>query len=352
MAIEKIKISRFLELGKNCPVLDVRSPGEFHHAHIPGAVNMPLFSDEERRQVGTAYKQKSREMAIRIGLDYFGPKMRTMTEFVESLIGSGSGQVLVHCWRGGMRSEAVAWLLNLYGFRVYTLLGGYKAYRHWIIESFSLPFRLQILGGFSGSGKTEILRQLKRRNEHVIDLEELAHHKGSAFGNIGMPPQPGQEMFENKLGHALRTIQQKDGFFQEPLWLEDESQRIGPVNIPKIFWERMVLSPVYFIDVPFEIRLRRIVHEYGNLDRERMSNAITRIKKRLGGLETRSALEHLAQGNMEACFRILLAYYDKFYRKSFEKHTNANAAVIRFNCDSMDCALMADQLLSKEIFAK
>ena len=133
MAVEKIHIDPFLELAKQHPVLDVRSPGEFNHAYIPGAYSLPLFSDEERKIVGTAYKQESREQAIKIGLDFFGVKMRRMVEEVESVVknrkwGIGaelqtkdSRLVLVHCWRGGMRSEAVAWLLNLYGFKVYTL---------------------------------------------------------------------------------------------------------------------------------------------------------------------------------------------------------------------------------------
>ncbi|HNU15993.1 MAG TPA: rhodanese-like domain-containing protein, partial [Chitinophagaceae bacterium] len=131
MGAEKINIEQFLELAKDYPVLDVRSPGEYNHAHIPGACSLPLFSDEERKVVGTTYKQQSREAAIKIGLDYFGPKMRKMVEEVESIIKSrepgtmtkDSRLVLVHCWRGGMRSGAVSWLLDMYGFKVFTLTG-------------------------------------------------------------------------------------------------------------------------------------------------------------------------------------------------------------------------------------
>jgi len=215
VAIEKLNIERFLELAEKHPVLDVRSPGEYKHAHIRGAYSFPLFTDEERKEVGTAYKQQSREEAIKIGFDYFGPKMRKMVEEAESVVRSQSGAdselrtpdsrlLLLHCWRGGMRSAAIAWLLDLYGFKVYTLAGGYKKYRNWITETFSFPFQFTILGGYTGSGKTYVLDELEKKGGAVVNLEKLANHKGSAFGNIGMPEQPSQEMFENLLGEKLR----------------------------------------------------------------------------------------------------------------------------------------------------
>src|SRR6185436_2351890 len=165
MAIEKLHIGKFIELAKDHPVIDVRSPGEYNHAHIPGAYNLPLFTDEERKIVGTAYKQKSREAAIKIGLDFFGPKMKKMVDEVESLVRSRKAgvsnsrlktpdSVLIYCWRGGMRSAAVAWLMDLYGFKVYTLIGGYKKFRNYVLETFQLPFQFKILGGYTGSGKT------------------------------------------------------------------------------------------------------------------------------------------------------------------------------------------------------
>src|SRR5687767_4199360 len=155
MAIEKLHIEQFLEFAKHHQVIDVRSPGEYKHAHIPGAYNLPLFTDEERAAVGTAYKQESREKAIKIGLDFFGPKMKKMVEEVESIVGSReSRSVLIYCWRGGMRSAAVAWLMDLYGFKVYTLTGGYKTFRNYTLASFSFPLSLSLLGGYTGSGKT------------------------------------------------------------------------------------------------------------------------------------------------------------------------------------------------------
>src|SRR5258708_26755373 len=273
MAIEKINIEKFLALVDIFPVIDVRSPGEYHHAHIPGAYNLPLFTDEERKIVGTAYKHESRETAIKIGLDFFGPKMKKMVEEVESIVpgwkpgvektDSGlqtPGSLLIYCWRGGMRSAGIAWLMDLYGFKVYTLTGGYKKFRNYVLDTFRLYFQFNILGGYTGSGKTEMLKALEKQGERIVDLEEIAEHKGSAFGNIGLLKQPGQEMFENILALDLRRsignseLSSRDA---SPIWLEDESQRIGDVNIPHELWNTMRRSPVYFLDIPFNERLNR-----------------------------------------------------------------------------------------------
>ena len=161
MAVQKIHIEEFLLLAKEHPVLDVRSPGEYAHAHIPGALSFPLFSDEERKVVGTTYKQQSREDAIKVGLEYFGPEMRGMVERAESILAQHNKKrkaknktLLVHCWRGGMRSGAVAWLLDLYGFEVYVLSGGYKVFRRWVLAQFERDFKFMMLGGYTGSGKT------------------------------------------------------------------------------------------------------------------------------------------------------------------------------------------------------
>jgi tRNA 2-selenouridine synthase len=361
MAAEKIHIEQFLELAKQYPVLDVRSPGEFKHAHIPGAYSLPLFTDEERKIVGTAYKQESREQAIKIGLDFFGPKMRKMVEDVESLVVShksgvspaiensrlmtnDSRLILVHCWRGGMRSGAVSWLLDMYGFKVYTLVGGYKKFRNYVLDTFKLPFQFNILGGYTGSGKTELLKTLKEKGEPVIDLENLASHKGSAFGNIGLPEQPGQEMFENLLGCELRgvgcqvntnTLTTDNKQPATSIWLEDESQRIGRVNIPHDLWKAMRQSPVYFLDIPFEERLGHIVQEYGQLDPEKVEEAITRISQKLGNLNAKTAILLLKKGKITESFDILLKYYDKHYFKSLHNREGINSLLQTVECKSV-----------------
>jgi tRNA 2-selenouridine synthase len=346
LPIEKISIDRFLELGKRFPVLDVRSPGEYKHAHIPGAYNLPLFTDEERKIVGTTYKQESREAAIKTGLGYFGPKMREMIESVESLAGSGMRQVLVHCWRGGMRSAGVAWLLDLYGYKVCTLSGGYKSYRNRVLETFSFLFSFNVLGGYTGSGKTYVLNELEKKGAIVIDLEKLASHKGSAFGDIGMPDQPTQEMFENLLSQELRDKSNYDAQagLSSPIWLEDESQRIGQINLPNNLWNTMRQSPILFMAIPFEERLKHIVREYGELDKEKMTSGIVRIQKRLGPMETKTALQTLADGAIELCFRILLNYYDKHYNKALNSREQLNSLLTKLDCATVNAELNADKI--------
>lgn len=327
MPVTRIDIVSFLELAKEHPVLDVRSPGEFNHAHIPGAISFPLFSDEERKIVGTTYKQQSREEAIKIGLDFFGPTMKDRIIAAEK-IANGNKTLLVHCWRGGMRSGAIAWLLDMYGFKIYTLAGGYKAYRNWVLSLFKKEFSIAIIGGYTGSGKTELLQSLAKAGEQVIDLETIASHKGSAFGSIGMPPQPGQEQFENNLATQLANLASSHGNLRA-LWMEDESQRIGLVNIPGDLWNTMRRSRVYFLDIPFEKRLEHIVEEYGVLDKQKLTDSIDRITKKLGHLQAQNAKDFLAEGNIKACFDILLRYYDKLYEKSLHNREGLKDLLIR-----------------------
>ncbi len=349
MAIVKIYIDQFLELAKDHPIIDVRSPAEYQHAHIPGAYSLPLFTDEERKMVGTAYKQESREKAIKLGLDFFGPKMRQMVEEVESLVNSYESIVyensrlspinslLIYCWRGGMRSEAVARLMDLYGFKVYTLVGGYKKFRNYVLDTFKLPFQFKVLGGYTGSGKTETLKALRQKGELVIDLEDIAKHKGSAFGNIGMPAQPTQEMFENVLSCELRKILEAspEGGGLVGAWLEDESQRIGNLNIPHDLWNTMRQSPVYFLDIPFDERLTHIVREYGGLERQSIIDAIGRIREKLGGLNAKTAIRLLEEGNTIESFRILLEYYDRFYFKALHNREQLNSLLYTVECNSV-----------------
>ncbi|MBK8519363.1 MAG: tRNA 2-selenouridine(34) synthase MnmH [Chitinophagaceae bacterium] len=379
MPVQKISIEEFLSLAKQYPVLDVRSPGEYTHAHIPTAHSLPLFTDEERKQVGTAYKQQSREAAIKIGLDYFGVKMRKMVEEVESLVQSHESGVrkdpdsglptpnsfLVHCWRGGMRSAAVAWLLDLYGFKVYLLVGGYKAYRKWVLEQFEKDYNFNIIGGYTGSGKTLLVHELIKENKAVIDLEGLANHKGSAFGSIENMPQPTQEMFENMLGEKLHEtsndIQKITGSSSPILsvvegrglggciFLEDESQRIGNLQIPMPLWYTMRKAPVFFMDIPFEERLNYITEEYGKQRKDYLKEAILRIQKRLGGLETKNALNFLEQNDYKECFRILLTYYDKWYHKGLYNRENISTLLNKIPCTGVDTPINTQKLLSCNI---
>jgi tRNA 2-selenouridine synthase len=352
MAIKRISVEEFLALAAAHPVLDVRSPGEFKHAHIPGAHALPLFTDEERKVVGTAYKQESRQKAIKLGLHFFGSKMVTMVETVEAICKSDDKHktVLVHCWRGGMRSAGVAWLLDLYGFTVYTLAGGYKTYRNWVLRQFELEYPLQLIGGYTGSGKTEVLAELAAKGQNVIDLEGIASHKGSAFGSLGLPPQPSQEMFENILAAQLKTMSDRcaaSGEQQPVIWIEDESQRIGEVNLPGSLFRHMRTKKIYFLNIPFEARLDFITKAYGIFEREKLVNAIIRIRKRLGGLETKTAINHLLEDNVRGCFSVLLFYYDKYYLKSLHNNREKFAELLeRVELETVDPVANAEKILN------
>ncbi len=343
MAITKLTIDEFLPLIKHHPLLDARSPGEFKHAHIPDAISLPLFSDDERKIIGTAYIQESKQIAIKIGLKYFGKKMVTMVEEVENYqssfyklknnVEADEKMVLLHCWRGGMRSAAVAWLLDLYGFKVFTLVGGYKAYRNWVLQQFEKEYPITIIGGHTGSGKTEVLHELAKTGKQMIDLEGLANHKGSAFGAIGQFPQPTQEHFENLLANELSLIKYNAGSI---LYLEDESQRIGGVTIPSILFKQMREKKVLFLNIPFEERLNFITANYGKLKKEELVNAIIRIKKKLGGLETKTAINFLIEDDVKNSFFILLHYYDKLYQKGLLKRDQHELLVQTIDCKEVN----------------
>lgn len=339
MAINRIQVTDLIAFGNQFPILDVRSPGEFEHAHIPGATSFPLFTNEERRVVGTAYKQESRERAIKIGLDYFGKNMVRLVEVAEQVLKKGNyptRDVVVHCWRGGMRSATVAWLLDLYGFKVNLLQAGYKGYRHWALQQFEKKYQLSVLGGFTGSNKTGLLKHMAA-SYTVIDLEGLAGHKGSAFGNLEQVPQPSQEMFENKL--ALELYRRSLQNHQTTIWLEAESQRIGTVNIPLNFFYQMRQSPLYQLNVPFESRLNFIIDDYGRYAHDKIMNAILRIKKKLGGLETKTAINFLLENDLRGCFTILLKYYDKLYLKSNQSNEFKERQIISIDSSTIDAAV-------------
>jgi tRNA 2-selenouridine synthase len=350
MAVQKISIKDWVQLTNPSLIIDVRSPKEYQHAHIPGAFSLPLFDDEQRAIVGTTYKKQSREDAIKTALPFFGNKMLPMVQQVEAWVkdfknnhSQSTPIIYVHCWRGGMRSAAVAWLLDLYGFKVYQIVGGYKAYRNWVIEQFNKTYSMKVVGGYTGSGKTEILKALSDMDQSVIDLEGLAHHKGSAFGALGQAPQPSQEMFENLLG--------KDLFFyggqQKTIWVEDESQRIGTVMIPSVFFEQLRQSPCYFINIPFEERLGFIVEQYGQFETEALIAATQRIQKRLGGLETKNAIAFLTENNISAAFSILLKYYDRWYEKFSESNSKPQQKnIYSLLVNNVDALQNAKQLMA------
>jgi tRNA 2-selenouridine synthase len=303
---KEIDIERFLDLSGSIPIIDVRSPGEFEHAHIPGAYNLPLFNNLEREIVGTTYKKIGREDAILKGLELVGVKLADFVRSAKKI--SLENKLLVHCWRGGMRSASMAWLLNTAGIETQTLIGGYKSYRRYIKTQFARKAKILVLGGMTGSGKTELLYHLQNSNQQVIDLEKLANHKGSAFGALGQAEQCSTEQFENLLYEEWKNLD-----FEKIVWFEDESQAIGKIRIPEEIYIQMRKSHLINVIISKEIRIERLFKEYGNFNLELLKNALSKIKKRLGGLNAAKAIEAIENNDIKQAIDISLIYYDKAY---------------------------------------
>jgi len=335
----QLTINEYFSRYINLPLIDVRSPGEFTKGHIPQANNVPLFSDSERAAVGTMYVRQSREKAIALGYEFVTPKLQHFID--QSTDIAPEKEVVVHCWRGGMRSAAFAKHLSDNGFRkVYLITGGYKAFRNHALKALHLPYKLKVLGGYTGSGKTHILSEISQLGHQIVDLEGLARHKGSAFGGLGMPGQPTVEQFENDLFEALRPLDHS-----KPIWVEDESQNIGKVQIPATFFQQIRQSRLYFVDIPSEKRVANLVHEYGNSPQSDLEDSINRIHKRLGGLATKHALQHISDGNYSEVARIALYYYDKSYLLGMSNRNKDLVTTIQL--DDTDPVLNARIIMNK-----
>ncbi len=304
----------FLALRGGGPLIDVRSPGEFRQGHIEGAVNVALFDDAERAQVGTVYARQGRDAAITLGFSLVAPRLNDYRRAIQRAAG-GDRVVRMHCWRGGMRSESMGWLMQRVGFRVYLLEGGYRAFRRYVQEFFTTePLLLQVLAGATGSGKTEVLHRLRAAGEQVVDLEGLAHHRGSAFGAIGLPPQPTTEQFENALFFSLRALDP-----QRAIWVEDESRNIGHVVLPAPFFDRMSEAPSTFVRMEAEDRCRRLAREYAGLPRGELVDAVMRIERRLGGDRARAIARMIQEGRLDEAIAGVLSYYDRQYFHAFHR---------------------------------
>ncbi len=325
---EIINIEQLLELRKTFPVLDTRSEGEYEHAHIPEAKNLPLLNNEERAKVGTCYKQKGREEAILLGFDLVGhkfgdyirtakqltnhpsqpsPQGRALSDGNSPPSGDLEGAVL-YCWRGGLRSNTMAWLLEKAGMKVYVLEGGYKTFRHWALAEFEKPLELLVLGGKTGSGKTDVLRELKNSGEQVIDLEALANHRGSAFGGLGQPAQPSTEQFENLIALELNEIDRTKN-----IWLENESSKIGAAKIPDALYKKMRAANVIELEIDFGKRIDNIVRVYAGFPKKELAEATKKIENRLGNERMKNALKFLEENDFDNWVALLLEYYDKAY---------------------------------------
>jgi tRNA 2-selenouridine synthase len=331
----QLAIDDFLKLRDQLPMVDVRSQGEYADGHIPRAFNIPILNNEERVEVGTTYKQKGQKEAIATGFRLVGPRLADIVDHA----GKTGNELLVHCWRGGMRSGNFCQFVSMAGIKTHQLIGGYKAYRGKAMTSFSLPLQLMIIGGCTGSGKSDILRALKNRGEQVIDLEFLASHKGSVFGGLMMDPQPTTEQFQNLLFEQILSLD-----VSKRIWIEDESLSVGSIFLPEAFWKTMVASPIVEIDVNKEMRIQRLTREYGRADPLKFLEAMTRIAKKLGGQHFNAAKINLEQGDFPAVIEILLNYYDKTYLNGLKK--NRSRIEHTFPWDGLDLETITSTLIS------
>jgi tRNA 2-selenouridine synthase len=331
-----ISLDEFLVLRKQFPVVDVRSEGEYQDGHIRSAINIPLLNNAERIEVGTDYKLKGQAEAIKTGFRLVGPRLLDIINQAEQ----AGRELLVHCWRGGMRSANFSQFAGMAGIKTHTLKGGYKAYRQAALNSFQKPLNLMLLTGCTGSGKSEVLRALKEAGEQVIDLESLASHKGSAFGGLLLPSQPTTEQFQNELFEELLNLD-----LSKRIWVEDESIAIGKIFLPPDFWRTMCQSPMVQMDVPKQVRVQRLVNEYGTADREEFLSIMQKITKRLGGQHFNAAREKLLAEDMAGTIEILLTYYDKAYLKSIEKRKDLLRYTIEW--DGLDSFRFAEEMQVK-----
>ncbi len=300
-------------LKQSSPILDVRSPSEFLEGHIPGAISFPLFTDEERSIVGTLYKKEGKDIAVKAGLRFVGPKLASFVEMAE-LLAKETKELRLYCARGGMRSSSLSWLLTTAGFHSSVLSGGYKSFRKWTLERFSQKYSLKVLGGFTGSGKTELLLKLKEEGSQIIDLEDLAAHRGSSFGQLDKKVQPSTEQFENNLAWNLSSCN-----LDQPLWIEDESRMIGTCCVPQDLWDQMTAAPFFWMKSTKEERIKRLIQGYGKYPLEDLTASVRRLTKKMGLERVENIVKAIEENHMEIAVSAILEYYDQAYQYSSQK---------------------------------
>ena len=311
----------FLEVASSSVVLDVRSPGEYVQGHVPGAMSFPLFTDEERALVGKTYKQLGKVEAIDQGLGLVGPKLQELALRARDLFDNQPHRkpLLVYCWRGGMRSGSVDWLLRTAEIPAVRCDGGYKACRTLFNQTLEAARPYVVLGGMTGSAKTEVLRALRDAGEEIVDLEGMARHFGSAFGNLDRHAQPSTEHFANLLAWRLLEIDQRGGESRGPIWVENESRQIGHVHVPEMFHKHLREAPVLELERTEEDRIGHLLSMYGTASREALKEAFERIRTKLGGQHAQAAIAHVEAGELAEAARLALVYYDKTYRHGLDR---------------------------------
>lgn len=316
--------------------IDVRTPAEFAEGHLPKAINIPIFSNEERALVGTLYKQVSVEAAKQQGLEIVSPKLPSIIKQITEY-GKQHYQIVIYCWRGGMRSQSIASISDMLGVSVHQLRGGYKSYRRYVLdhlESLELKGQTIVLCGSTGVGKTTLLKNLKAQEVPVLDLEGLANHRGSVFGQIGLGKSTSAPLFDAAILKELQNLQAEPYFF-----VECESKRIGNVYIPNVLFEKMKQGRKILVQASIPTRAQRLITEYTNnseIDATLIQQSIQAISRKLGKKKTTYLLERLANKELEPLVTTLLTdYYDLLY--GFEKSDHADYEVV-LDAENLDKA--------------
>lgn len=321
MTFNSIEPLEFIKNSQNNLLIDVRSPEEYLKGHIPNAVNIPLFSNEERKDIGTIYKTNGKKNAVLKGLLYVQPKLHYFVSKIYDLVSNDeTKKIFIYCHRGGMRSQSFSWLLHTSGFNVTRLKSGYKGFRQLVLDSLNQKINFILLGGKTGCGKTDILKELEKKGEQVLDLEKIACHKGSAFGDLGQKNQPSPQQFENNLFSKIIHFDLK-----KTVWLENESPGIGGLFIPIGIRNNMKNAPLINIELPDKERIKRITKEYGKFEPYLLEERINKIKRKLGDENLKKAVFNLYNNQLEETIKILLNYYDKgysHYMKKIDFHEN------------------------------
>lgn len=309
-----LSVEDYLEKRDQYYLVDVRSPGEFAESCIPGAVNVPLFTDEERALVGTTYWKEGTDRAKLVGLSLVA---RHLPQMVEAILSGAAGrEIVLYCWRGGMRSKSVFTLLESLGYPARQLVGGYKAFRRYVVKYLSevqIAAPVYVLNGLTGVGKTLVIKKLQETGAPALDLEEMANHRGSAFGAVGRGEPRSQKDFEALLALSLRELGDVPFYI-----VEGEGKRIGPVVLPDFLYDAMRRGRHILLEASLETRVERIVDEYkGAGNTEALAAAVLSLQKKLGR-ETCEALSAAirAHNYNEAARTLCSGYYDLYYRDS------------------------------------
>jgi len=330
-----------MDLKKFDAIIDVRSPAEYAEDHIPGAISAPVLDDAERAQVGTMYKQVSPFDAKKIGAALVA---KNISQHVDELFKDKpkTWHPLVYCWRGGKRSGAMAHILREIGWNAETLEGGYKEYRRWVVQELEkTPEKLEfrVIHGPTGSGKSRLLVALKRAGAQVLDLEELAAHRGSVLGNLPDRPQPAQKMFESALLQELSNLPA-----ERPVFVEGESKKIGELQVPEALMARMRASPCVLLETALEARVDLLLDEYRHFLADR--SALDRQLDCLAALHGRGRIAEwkalAARGEWrEFVARLLLEHYDPAYRRSSQRNFIHLSDAVKVSVSSADEAAFA-----------